>query len=92
LKYLLLLFLMFLGPGFRFLLRLRLPLASEESPRDSLLRATDVHLEGLEVSHHELGAGQPYRNRKKRCQLQNEARATELKLGYALGGNEQPGG
>lgn len=52
LKYLLLLFLLFLGSGFRLVFRLGLPLASEESPRERVPRATGVHLEGLEVGRH----------------------------------------
>jgi hypothetical protein len=68
---------MFLGLGFRHLLRFQVPLTSEESPRNSLLRATDVHLEGLEVSHHELGARQPYQNGGKCCQQQDDVRAAE---------------
>jgi hypothetical protein len=75
-KDLLLLFLLFLGLGFMLLMRFWLLLTSEESPRNSLLRATDVHLEGLEVSHHELDARQPYRNGEKCCQQQDDVCAT----------------
>lgn len=69
---------MFLGLEFRLLQRFCLTVASEESPCYCLLRATDINLEGLEVSHHKLGARQPYRNREKCCQHQDDARAAEL--------------
>jgi hypothetical protein len=75
-KDLLLLFLLFLGLGFMLLMRFWLLLTSEESPRNSLLRATDVHLEGLEVSHHELDARQPYRIEEKCRQQQDDVCAT----------------
>ena len=49
LKYLLLLFLLFLGLS---RLLFKLPLVTEESPRERVLSATGIHLEGLEVGRH----------------------------------------
>lgn len=45
----------------RLLLGLRLLLASEESEHELLLRGIGVHLEGLQIGHHQLHARQPCR-------------------------------